>query len=39
MDSYNIDLEDLDLKSVDTIPSSTVTSPSNFKNVSFIKLN
>ena len=35
MDSYDIDLEDLDLKSVDINPSITVTSPSNFKNVSF----
>jgi hypothetical protein len=35
MDSYDIDLEDLDLKSVDIGPNTTVTSPSNFKNVSF----
>ena len=35
MDSYDIDLEDLDLKSVDINPSTNLTSPSNFKNVSF----
>ena len=35
MDSYDIDLEDLDLKSVDINPNTTVTSPSNFKNISF----
>ena len=35
MDSYDIDLEDLDLKSVDINPNTTTTSPSNFKNVSF----
>ncbi len=38
MDSYDIDLEDLDLKSVDIGPNTTVTSPGNFKNVSFIYL-
>ena len=35
MDSYDIDLEDLDLKSVDINTNSNITSPSNFKNVSF----
>ena len=38
MDSYDIDLEDLDLKSVDINSSSSynnITSPSSFKNVSF----
>ena len=35
MDSYDIDLEDLDLKSVDINPNTTTTSPTNFKNVSF----
>jgi len=35
MDSYDIDLEDLDLKSVDINPSTTVTSSGNFKNIAF----
>jgi len=35
MDSYDIDLEDLDLKSVDINSNTNTTSPSNFKNVSF----
>ena len=35
MDIYDIDLEDLDLKSVDINSSNTITSPNNFKNISF----
>ena len=34
MDSFDIDLEDLDLKSVD-MNTSTITSPSTFKNIAF----
>jgi len=35
MESFDIDLEDLDLKSVDIKPTTPVTTASDFKNVSF----
>ena len=35
MESFDIDLEDLDLKSVDIKPSTPITTPSDFRNISF----
>ena len=37
MDVFDLDLEDLDLKSVDINTKTPITSPSNFKNISFSK--
>jgi hypothetical protein len=35
MESFDIDLEDLDLKSVDIKPSTPITTPGDFRNISF----
>jgi hypothetical protein len=35
MESFDLDLEDLDLKSVDIKPSTPITTPSDFRNISF----
>jgi hypothetical protein len=35
METFDIDLEDLDLKSVDIKPTTPVTTPGDFKNISF----
>ena len=35
MESFDIDLEDLDLKSVDIKPTTPITTPGDFKNISF----
>jgi hypothetical protein len=35
METFDIDLEDLDLKSVDIKPSTPITTPTDFKNISF----